>query len=56
MAEYGSPLLEAAAIVHVVMISEQLFMISARNFCNKWKYFCPLLGAGQAVANCSSAV
>jgi hypothetical protein len=29
MAEYGSPLLEAAAIVHVVMISEQLLMISA---------------------------
>ena len=47
MAEYGSPLLEAAAIVHVVMISEQLLMISAGSFCNKWKYFCPLLGVGR---------
>ena len=56
MAVYGSPLLEDAASVHVVMISEQLFMISAGNFCNKWKYFCPLLGAGRAVANCASAV
>ena len=54
--EMGSPLLEDAASVHVVMISEQLFMISAGNFCNKWKYFCPLLGAGRAVANCASAV
>ncbi len=49
MAVYGSPLLEDVAIVHVMMISEQLFMISAGNFCNKWKYFCPLLGAGRAV-------
>jgi hypothetical protein len=32
MAVYGSPLLEDAASVHVVMISEQLFMISAGNF------------------------
>ncbi len=46
MAEYGSPLLEAAAIVHVVMISEQLLMISAGSFCNKWKYFCPFVGCG----------
>ncbi len=51
MAVYGSPLLEVAAIVQVVMISEQLLMISAGNFCNKWKYFCPLLGVGRAVAN-----
>ncbi len=56
MAEYGSPLLEAAAIVHVVMISEQLLIISDGSFCNKWKYFCPLLGVGRAFANCASAV
>ncbi len=58
MAVYGSPALEDAAIVQVAMISEQLFiqLISAGNFCNKWKYFCPLLGAGRAVANCASAV
>ncbi len=48
MAVYGSPLLDDAAIVHVVMISEQLLMISAGSFCNKWKYFCPLLGVGRA--------
>ncbi len=41
MAVYGSPLLDDAAIVHVVIISEQLLMISAGSFCNKWKYFCP---------------
>jgi hypothetical protein len=56
MAVYGSPLLDAAAIVQVVMISEQLLMISAGSFCNKWKYFCPLLGVGRAVGNCASAV
>jgi hypothetical protein len=40
-------LLEAAAIVQVVIISEQLLMISAGNFCNKWKYFCLLSGVGE---------
>jgi hypothetical protein len=43
-------------IVQVVIISEQLLMISAGSFCNKWKYFCPLLGVGRAVANCVSAI
>jgi hypothetical protein len=56
MAMYGSLLLDAAAIVQVAMISEQLLMISAGSFYNKWKYFCPLLGVGRAVANCASAV
>ncbi len=46
MAVYGSPLLDAAAIVQVVMISEQLLMISAGSFCNKWKYFLSIVGCG----------
>ena len=46
MAVYGSPALEDAAIVHVAMISEQLFMISAGNFLQQMEVFLSIVGCG----------
>ena len=52
MAVYGSPLLEASAIVYIVMISEQLLMI----FLQQMEVFLSIVGVGRAVANCASTV